>query len=279
MNEISNQQQSIDLLQQLGLKEYEARCFVALARLPKGTAKEISDISEVPRTRVYDAIRVLETKGLVEIQHSNPQQFRAVEIEEAAETLRQEYESRTDTLVEALAAIESAESNGGDEEITHEVWALSGTTAITNRTQQLIDAAGREIVLIVGREEVLTEELLEQLQEALDTGLDVLIGTQTEEVREQVAETLPDAEVFVSGLEWLHSSPLESADDTTISRLLLIDKNTILVSSVHESATGEIETEKAVFGRGFDNGIVVIARRLMATGLQQADDSEMPDNE
>ncbi|WP_458190933.1 TrmB family transcriptional regulator [Haladaptatus sp. NG-WS-4] len=279
MKDISNQQQSVDLLQQLGLKEYEARCFVALARLPKGTAKEISETSEVPRTRVYDAIRVLETKGLVEIQHSNPQQFRAVPIEEAAETLRQEYESRTDTLVEALTAIEPAESNGGDQEITHEVWALSGTAAITNRTQQLIDAAGREIMLIVGREDVVTEELLEQLQEALDTGLDVLIGTQTEDLRERVAEALPDANVFVSGLEWLHSSPLEVADDTTISRLLLIDKNTILVSSVHETDTGEIETEKAVFGRGFDNGIVVIARRLMATGFQPADEPEMPDDE
>jgi sugar-specific transcriptional regulator TrmB len=279
MNELSNQEQAIDLLQKLGLKEYEARCFVALARLPKGTAKEISETSEVPRTRVYDAIRVLETKGLVEIQHSNPQQFRAVPIEEAAETLRQEYESRTDTLVEALAAIEPAESNGGDEEITHEVWALSGTAAITNRTQQLIDAAGREIMLIVGRDEVVTDELLEQLQEALDTGLDVLIGTQTDDLRERVTEALPDAEVFVSGLEWLHSSPLETDDDTTISRLMLIDKNTILVSSGHETNTGEIETEKAVFGRGFDNGIVVIARRLMATGLQPADDPEIPDED
>ncbi|WP_231185129.1 helix-turn-helix domain-containing protein [Haladaptatus sp. DYF46] len=273
MNELSNQQRSIELLQQLGLKEYEARCFVALARLPKGTAKEINETSEVPRTRVYDAIRVLETKGLVEIQHSNPQQFRAVPIEEAAETLRQEYESRTDTLIEAIDNIEPAIPDG-DEEITHEVWALSGTTAISNRTQQLIDAAGREIVLIVGRDEVITDGLLEQLQEALDTGLDVLVGTQTEELRKQIAEALPDAEVFVSGLEWLHSSPLEATDDTTISRLLLIDKNTILVSSVHETDTGGVETEKAVFGRGFDNGIVVIARRLMATGLPPRQDPD-----
>ncbi|WP_435159809.1 TrmB family transcriptional regulator [Haladaptatus sp. DFWS20] len=279
MNELSNQQQSIELLQQLGLKEYEARCFVALARLPKGTAKGISETSEVPRTRVYDAIRVLETKGLVEIQHSNPQQFRAVPIEEAAETLRQEYESRTDTLVEALAAIEPAESNGGDEEITHEVWALSGTSAVANRTQQLIDAAGQEIVFIIGRDEVVTEELLEQLHEALETGLDVLIGTQTEELRERIAEAVPNAEVFVSGLEWLNSSPLDANDDTTISRLVLIDKNTILVSSIHETDTGEVETEKAVFGRGFDNGIVVIARRLMATGLPRRQDPDMPDDE
>jgi HTH-type transcriptional regulator, sugar sensing transcriptional regulator len=273
MNEISNQQQAIELLQQLGLKEYEAKCLVALSRLPKGTAREISESSEVPRTRVYDAIRVLETKGLVEIQHSNPQQFRAVPIEEAAETLRQEYTSRTDTLIEAMDNIEPTIPDG-DEEITHEVWALSGVTPITNRTQQLIDAAGREIVLIVGRDEVITDELLEQLHEALDTGLDVLVGTPTEELRKQIAEALPDAEVFVSGLEWLHSSPLEANDDTTISRLLLIDKNTILVSSVHETATGGIETEKAVFGRGFDNGIVVIARRLMATGLPLRQDPD-----
>jgi HTH-type transcriptional regulator, sugar sensing transcriptional regulator len=273
MKDLSNQQQSIELLQQLGLKEYEAGCFVALARLPKGTAKEISEASDVPRTRVYDAIRVLESKGLVEIQHSNPQQFRAVPIEEAAETLRQEYTSRTDTLIEAMDNIEPAIPDG-DEEITHEVWALSGVTPITNRTQQLIDAAGREIVLIVGRDEVITDGLLEQLHEALDTGLDVLVGTPTEELREQIAEALPDAEVFVSGLEWLHSSPLEANDDTTISRLLLIDKNTILVSSVHETATGGVETEKAVFGRGFDNGIVVIARRLMATGLPPRQDPD-----
>jgi HTH-type transcriptional regulator, sugar sensing transcriptional regulator len=273
MKDLSNHQQSIELLQQLGLKEYEAGCFVALARLPKGTAKEISETSDVPRTRVYDAIRVLETKGLVEIQHSNPQQFRAVPIEEAAETLRQEYESRTETLIEAIDNIEPAIPDG-DEEITHEVWALSGTTAISNRTQQLIDATGREIVLIVGRDEVITDGLLEQLQEALETGLDVLVGTQTEELRKQIAEALPDAEVFISGLEWLHSSPLEATDDTTISRLLLIDKNTILVSSVHETDTGGIETEKAVFGRGFDNGIVVIARRLMATGLPPRHDPD-----
>ncbi len=74
--------------------------------------------------------------------------------------------------------------------------------------QQLINAAGQEIVLIVGRDEVLTEVLLEQLQEALDTGLAVLIGAQTEGVREQIAEALPDAEVFVSGLSGCTVRPL-----------------------------------------------------------------------
>ncbi|MFC6719417.1 TrmB family transcriptional regulator [Natrialbaceae archaeon GCM10025810] len=274
MNELSNHQRAIELLQQLGLKEYEAKCFVALSRLPKATAKEISQTSDVPRTRVYDAIRVLETKGLVEIQHSNPQQFRAVPIAEAADTLRQEYESRTETLVEVLEEMEPAAADDG-EEITHEVWALSGVSAIANRTQQLIDDAEREVVLIVGREHVLTDELFEHLREAQESGSSVIIGALSERIRDRIRESLPAAEVFVSELEWLSGSQADHESGTTISRLLLVDQNTILVSSVHESNAGELEEEKAVFGKGFDNGVVVIARRLMAMGMPRGDDPEM----
>ena len=89
-----NIEQAVEVLQQLGLKEYEARCFVGLSRLNTGTAKQLSELTEVPRTRVYDAIRVLESQGLVEIQHSSPQQFRAVSLDEATETLRDQYEDR-----------------------------------------------------------------------------------------------------------------------------------------------------------------------------------------
>ena len=52
MDEISDQGRSVELLHQLGLEEYEAKSFVALARRERGTAKEISDTSDVPRTRV-----------------------------------------------------------------------------------------------------------------------------------------------------------------------------------------------------------------------------------
>ncbi|WP_101296047.1 TrmB family transcriptional regulator [Halegenticoccus soli] len=266
MNDRSNHQRAVETLQQLGLKEYESKCFVALAQLSKGTAKEISEISEVPRTRVYDAIRVLETKGLVEVQHSNPQQFRAVSIAEAAETLRQEYESRTETLVEAINGLEPTLSDS-EQEVTHEVWALSGSTPIGNRTQQLITAADSEIILVIGHADIVTDPLIDHLREAHERGISVIVGTTTEQVRNQLQEALPAVKVFVSQLGWLESSPLDASDETTISRLLLIDRNTILVSSVHKTSTGAIETEKAVFGRGFDNGLVIIARRLMATGL------------
>lgn len=270
MTDISNQEHAIELLQQLGLQEYEAKALVALTRLPQGTAKEISEISDVPRTRVYDAVRVLESKGLVEIQHSSPQQFRAVSIDEAADTLQQEYETRTNTLRETLGAIDVV-SPDDDADVTHEVWALSGTTAISNRTLQLIEEADREIVFVLADEATFTEQLVGRLRAAQQRGVDIVLGTTTGAIRDQVQDELPEAEVFVSGLEWLSGS-MQPDDETEISRLVLVDEKTILVSTFHETSGGGREHEQAVFGRGFDNGIVAITRRLMATGLLPVDD-------
>ena len=270
MDNISNQNQAIELLQQLGLKEYEAKSFVALARRQRGTAKDISETSEVPRTRVYDAIRVLESKGLVETQHSNPQVFRAVTIDEAVNTLKSEYVERTETLRSALSGLEPADEDQTTE-ATHEVWALSGDQGITSRTKQLIDGATEELIFVIGHESILTEQLVEQLRVAQERGVNVIVGTIDEALRGEIQDALPGIEAFVSELDWLNRSPLPR-DDTEISRLLLADREAILVSSFTETSEDGREHEQGVFGRGFDNGLVTIVRRLMATGLLSADD-------
>jgi sugar-specific transcriptional regulator TrmB len=148
MDESDHLEEAVELLQQLGLKEYEARCFVGLAQLDRGTAKRLSEMTEVPRTRVYDAIRVLEAQGLVEIQHSSPQRFRAVSLDEATETLRDQYEDRIGRLRDSLESIESADEE--DDVPVQQVWAMAGQEAIENRTEDLIEDATGEIVLIVG---------------------------------------------------------------------------------------------------------------------------------
>jgi sugar-specific transcriptional regulator TrmB len=272
MDDISNQERAVELLQQLGLKEYEARCFVALARLPRGTAKEISEVSEVPRTRVYDAIRVLETKGLVETQHSSPQQFRAVSIEEAARTLRAEYEERTDSLENTLAGLDPVPSDEGEEEVSHEVWALSGGTSIATRTARLIEEADSEVVVVIGEEHVFTDDFADALSRAADRGASVIVGTVDERLRDVITDAVPGAETFVSGLAWLTPPGTEGTNDhTEITHILMVDRGTILVSS-----RGGDGAEQAVFGRGFENGLVVVIRRLMATGLlPEADPADL----
>ena len=259
-----NVEEAIDVLQQLGLKEYEARCFVGLSRLETGTAKQLSEMTEVPRTRIYDAIRVLEAQGLVEIQHSSPQRFRAVSLEEATKTLRDQYEARVQRLQDALDSVEIIDSE--DDSDIQQVWSMTGQTAIENRTNQLVTEATDEVVLVVGDESLLTPELIDVLNE-VGGGVTLVVGAVTESIQDRIQDDVPNATTFISGLEWLHGEDA-TKDDTAVGRLLLIDRSTILVSSIMP----DTREEQAIFGDGFGNGLVVIARRLMAQGLFPARD-------
>jgi HTH-type transcriptional regulator, sugar sensing transcriptional regulator len=259
--------EAIELLQELGLKEYEAKCFAALTRLPSGTAKEISNTADVPRTRVYEAVRVLESQGLVEIQQGNPQYFRAVGVNEAVVVLANRYSTRIDELDQALHDIESQQES--TEQSSHEVWSLTGTTSIAARTQEMINAADEEVFLVVGSESILTDGLYESLEEAT-TGTDVLVGALQSETREAIRDQVPHAEVFETGLEWLES-PVMEPEEASIGVLVMVDRSELLVSSRTPVEDSE-PTERAIYGSGFSNGLVVIARRLLSYGLQDIQD-------
>jgi hypothetical protein len=116
-----------------------------------------------------------------------------------------------------------------------------------------------------GAEQVLGDELFERLEQAIDDGVTVIVGAVTAEIEARISDTLPGAQVFVSGLDWLRGGGGGGSHrrDAAVGRLLLVDREAILVSSIVPS-TGD---EHVVFGRGFENGLVVIVRRLMATGL------------
>ncbi len=258
MDDISNHEHAVELLQQLGLTEYEARCFTVLSRRDRGTAKEISESSAVPRTRVYDAIGVLEAKGLVETQHTNPQVFRAVSVAEATDILRSEYDQWISALGETLEALAPLQTEPVD--VTHEVWALADATAIARRTRQLVADADSEILFVVGAAAALDDGLAARLRDARDAGVTVVVTAGTSAIREQIQSRLLTQAVTVSTLAWL--TPAHGADSTRISRLLLVDNEVILVSSIAAD-----DDHRAVFGRGFDNGLVAIVRRLMIAGL------------
>ncbi|WP_137290013.1 TrmB family transcriptional regulator [Natronorubrum halophilum] len=264
-----NTAEAVSLLQELGLQEYEARCFLALTRLPSGTAKEIHEISDVPRTRVYDAIRVLESQGLVEVQHSSPQQYRAVEIDEATRTLRKKYDNRIDTLHAQLESVERREPDSESDRV-QEVWSLSGHEAIESRMIDLIDEAESEVALLVVDEDILSETLFDELHSAVDRDLSILLGGKTDTIINQLGVELPTVRVFETGLDWLSSH--SSDQNVAVSRILLVDRETLLIGTYYPSDDDTKADEQAIFARGLENGIVVLLRRLVSSGLAATHD-------
>jgi len=264
MTEENIKSETVSLLQELGLKEYEARCFLTLTQLSTGTAKEISDLSDVPRTRVYDAVRVLESQGLVEVQHSNPQQFRAVSIDEATATLRRQFDDRIDRLESQINALD-LEQPPADADQVQEVWALNSHEAIESRTLDLIDEADSEVVLFVIEESVLTEALFDRLHTAIDRGVDVRIGGNTDAIISQLDTELPSVTVFETDLEWLLGPDPDT--EVAISRMLFTDRTRLLISSFYPGDAHSESKEQAVFATGLHNGVVVLIRRILSSGL------------
>ena len=258
MTDNDKTQTAVEGLQQLGLKKYEAEVFVGLSQLGVGTAKEISELTDVPRTRVYDSVRVLESEGLVEVQHTNPKKFRSVSLDEATKTLRDMYDRQIQRVEDSLSDLEKVKPN---RESVQEVWSLSGSGLVETRANTLIDEAESEVVLVIGNESLLTDELSKSLKR-LDRDIDLFVGTLSEEVREKVKSEVPRAETFESGLEWIQAESMEE-DRIDIGRLLLVDRSSILVSSIEPDTLEEY----AVFGEGVGNGLLLIARRIMAKGL------------
>ena len=262
MTEQIPQNRAIEELEQFGLREYEAKCFVSLTKITSGTAREVSEHIDVPRTRVYEAVRSLESDGLVEIQHSSPQRFRAIPIAEALQVLEQQHENRIERLEQSLRQLKqtaSSETTGTDPEI----WSLTGTETITTRAKRLIDGAESEVLLLLGDAQAVSDDVNNRLVSATDRGVDVVVGTGSESLRTRISESTSELFVFDSEFDWLIQPGRDAG--LSVGRLLLVDDEGLLASTVVRS-DGAVR-ERAICGNGSHNGLVYVLRGLLSQYL------------
>lgn len=248
---------AVEQLEQFGLSGYAARTFVALASLGTATARAISEASEVPRTRVYDAIDELHDSGLVDIQQSSPRQFWAISAETASRTFEHEFQQRADQLRTALDELEPvdhrAEQRG--------VWTVDGRQPTTSRVLEFFDNADDEIVYMTV-EDLLTEELLDGLAAAADRGVSIKLGGVSEVVQDRIQDVIPEATLFESLWVW---------SETAAGRLMMVDREQTLVSALitdADAAPTDPRSETAIWGTGNSNSLVVILRAIFTWRLE-----------
>ena len=82
------QKDFIDKLKVFGLNSYEAKIWVALLSRGVSSAGELSDISNVPRSRSYDILESLEKKGFIVMKIGKPIKYIAVPPEEVLERVK-----------------------------------------------------------------------------------------------------------------------------------------------------------------------------------------------
>jgi sugar-specific transcriptional regulator TrmB len=65
-------------LETLGLTEYEAKAYVSLVEKGISTAGDLSALSEIPHSKIYEVLMRLEKRKFVETQKGRPILFKAV---------------------------------------------------------------------------------------------------------------------------------------------------------------------------------------------------------
>ncbi|OAQ54314.1 hypothetical protein HTG_01880 [Natrinema mahii] len=233
---MSDENAAVDAFETLGLTSYEAKVFIALHRLGAGTARDVADVTDVPRSQVYSVAESLEEQGLLEVQQSNPIRYRPVSVDTARETLRDQFEHEQDR---AFEYVETVKNEPSGEETQEDIWTVRGRDRVTDRTVELISKADDRIIFGTRLPELVTDSIERTLSERAAAGVSVVIVSRTPAIHERFA----DHEGIV-----VDTPPGHRADDQRSGRIAVADDDSILLSVLGgESGETAIWSSESVF--------------------------------
>jgi predicted transcriptional regulator len=143
----------VKLLKEFGLNSYEAKAYVSLLAISRGTATEISGKSGVPPQRIYDSLKGLEDKGFIHSINEKPKVYTPVPVREALlgriYQLKTEFEKREKFLRKLVGEIEELLPKGDERESFTGVITILGEESIVSKAVNLISEA-KEFLWIAG---------------------------------------------------------------------------------------------------------------------------------
>jgi sugar-specific transcriptional regulator TrmB len=214
-----NDDDAVDGLKRLGLTTYEARVFLGLQKLGRGTASEVSDIADVPRSQVYGAAEGLEDRGLIETQQSTPTVYRPVSLEQAR---RQVLDRLAETGAETFDYLDTVQASQQSQEHTESIWMIHGRDSVTARTLTLAEQADERLLYAVDDASLVTEEVVAAFEAAADRGVRVVLTSANRTVLDRAKEA--------DGLTAFRVL-LDRVPEVNTARLLVADGQTILLST------------------------------------------------
>lgn len=142
-----------DALEAIGFTEYEAKVYLALLAEHPSTGYQLSKLSGVPRSMVYEALRRLHGRGAaLETIEGRSTLYRPVAPQVLLDRHENEHRQLLDGLRSGLETIYTAEQDD-------RVWTISGKSTVMAYARQLLEAAQKDAYL------VLTDEDLHALEQ------------------------------------------------------------------------------------------------------------------
>ncbi|MDY9927466.1 TrmB family transcriptional regulator [Methanosarcina sp.] len=143
--------QLIRNLERLGLTENEAKVYVGVVSLREATAREVHELTNVPRAKIYEVLKVLAKKGYLEVRQGSPTYFRAVDPKQVIGKIKDEF------INCAIEALDQLNELSYELPKTSPVWCIQSEWGIKNRIREILSGVKEELIVFSSSPEFLQE--------------------------------------------------------------------------------------------------------------------------
>ncbi|MCA1787060.1 MAG: TrmB family transcriptional regulator, partial [Desulfobacteraceae bacterium] len=123
-------------LKELGFSQYEAACYMALVGNHPVNGSQLSKVSGIARSRIYDVLRSLTAKGFV--IEVNTGLYAPLPADELIRRLRRNFESN-------IQAFKNEIARAGRKDDFEFIWTLNGYDNVMEKARHMIQGAKKEI--------------------------------------------------------------------------------------------------------------------------------------
>ncbi|MGD2161919.1 MAG: helix-turn-helix domain-containing protein [Anaerolineales bacterium] len=215
----------IEVLNQVGFTEYEAKVYLALLRDHPASGYQLSKVSGVPRSMVYETLSRLSSRGAVLASEGKKSTlYKPLPPEVLLRSLKVEHEEHMSVLSKGLAAAYTSHPE-------ERLWTINGREAVLAYAGEMISHAEEEVLL------VLPDEALESLSPLLHTACD----------RDLSVRVLLTGEGTLACGEVAYHPPLESElQELTHTLVVVSDDSQSLISNMDVEVSATATTNRKI---------------------------------
>lgn len=134
VNVAQAQQEILSLLMKIGLSGYEAKAYLALVMRSHGSAEEIAEAAEIPRTSAYKVLNSLRVKAFATIGGGRPAVFYPV----PPKDIRDRTVAELDQVFDKMEMLKGMLSERGTPQL---IYTITGKEKVLSKLGEMIDAS------------------------------------------------------------------------------------------------------------------------------------------
>jgi sugar-specific transcriptional regulator TrmB len=130
----------LTLLRRMGLSDYEAKAYLALVMRSHGSAEDVAEVADIPRTSAYKVLEALMNKGYVLARGGRPAVFHPVPPDE----IRDRMMADVQRIFRQLESLKGSLSERGMSQL---IYTITGKEKVLAKIGEMLDLAKERFFL------------------------------------------------------------------------------------------------------------------------------------